>query len=270
MIESISAMVERYKFLPHISSFLSNILSPFLEKGSQKRAGASKEDGDDQGEKLCGRACFERGRFLLTGKRKVMRQTRKVLRQTIMATADHASDHYSDLRANRRQQRRGSLHQRAPACRRDLAKRKGGRCVKIVNLDPHNAATVDQRAYEQFCAHLGIPQNALETLEVRFVLTIPGKPHAGAEFQGKKGASLIRVRTQDNQQRRYSVRQLTKYLLHETKHFCDYCATGRCYAPEDVRLPHDARPAELMARAFAAQHQQWRLIQFERALHAKE
>jgi len=77
-------MVERYKFLPHISSFLSNILSPFSEKGPEKRAGAWEEEGDNQREKLCGRACFERGRFLLKGKRKVMRQMGKIIRQTTL------------------------------------------------------------------------------------------------------------------------------------------------------------------------------------------
>jgi hypothetical protein len=132
--------------------------------------------------------------------------------------------------------------------------------VKVTNLDPGSTATIDQQAYEQFCAHLGIPQRALETLEVRLVPDIPEKRHAGAEFRGRRGACLIRVRTQDNSQKRYGARTLNTYLLHETKHFQDFCATGRCYAPGDLLLPHNARPAELMARAFADQHQQWCLI----------
>jgi hypothetical protein len=136
--------------------------------------------------------------------------------------------------------------------------------MKVVSCDPDNAATVDEQAYGRFCKQqLGIPPRALEELEVRFVRTIPKKPHAGAEFRRIAGKSLIRVCTLDKQQRRYSRSQLNKYLLHETKHFADYCATGRCYAPDDLLLTHDERPAELMARAFVEQHKQRQLIQLE-------
>jgi hypothetical protein len=75
-------MVERYKFLPHISSFLSNIFSLFSEKGQRKEAGAWKKGSDEQREKLCGRALFGEDRFLLKTMRKVMRQMGKVIRQT--------------------------------------------------------------------------------------------------------------------------------------------------------------------------------------------
>jgi hypothetical protein len=82
MIGSIPGMVERYKFLPHISSFLSNIFSLFSEKGQRKEAGAWKKGSDEQREKLCGRALFGEDRFLLKTMRKVMRQMGKVIRQT--------------------------------------------------------------------------------------------------------------------------------------------------------------------------------------------
>ncbi len=137
--------------------------------------------------------------------------------------------------------------------------------MNVRNLDPESTATVDLRAYKQFCAVLGIPPHAFETLEIRLVPDFPKKRHAGAEFRGKRGACLIQVRTRDNQQRLYSPRQLNAYLLHETKHFHDFCATGRCYAPEDLALPHDVRPAEQMARAFVQQHTQLQLIYLRRS-----
>lgn len=82
MSGSIPGMIERYKFLPHISSFLSNIFSLFSEKGQRKEARTRKERSDKQREKLCGSACFWGGRFLLKIMRKVMRQMGIVIRQT--------------------------------------------------------------------------------------------------------------------------------------------------------------------------------------------
>lgn len=134
--------------------------------------------------------------------------------------------------------------------------------MKVVSRDPENAATVDEQAYGQFCRQLGIPLRALEELEIRFVLTIPGKPQARAEFKRTvAGISLIRLCTLNLRQQRYSTGQLNAYLLHETKHFSDFIATGRCHAPAHLSLSHDERPAEQMARAFVGQHKHQQLIQ---------
>jgi hypothetical protein len=137
--------------------------------------------------------------------------------------------------------------------------------MRILSFDPDAAMLqVDQQAYEVFSQELGIPQRELDTLEIHFVLDLPGKPHAGADFQGKRGVCRIRLRTQDTQQRRYNAIILNRYLLHETKHFQDFCATGRCYAPGESSLPHNERPAEMAAGMFAEQDKYWRLIQFMR------
>jgi hypothetical protein len=132
--------------------------------------------------------------------------------------------------------------------------------MKIVHCDPNNPYTLDGQAYLRLCNLLGTERSDREDLEIHFVLTIPEKPYVPADFRRTGGRSLIRVRTLDWNQRRYNSRQLNQFVLHETKHWADYSATGRCHAPGHLLLPHDNRPAERMATAFARHYKHTQLI----------
>lgn len=132
--------------------------------------------------------------------------------------------------------------------------------MNILNLDPKNTATVDRQAFEQLCQDLGIPPAALDTMEVRFVSRIPDKPNTVAEFYGRGQNYRILLCTLDPKQRRHTTERLNELCLHEFTHFEHFFATGRCYWPNALRLPHDKRRAEAMARAFARLHAHRQLI----------
>ncbi len=129
--------------------------------------------------------------------------------------------------------------------------------MKIINKDMCNQAFLHEPRYRAFLGTLGIPQEKVDALEVRFVPTMSKEDTVGT-FCG--GTLSINLRTQLASGHFCSLNDLNVHLAHETRHFQVYCERGDCYQPDEDNLPYEERPSEIDADAFARKYWKRQMI----------
>jgi hypothetical protein len=103
---------------------------------------------------------------------------------------------------------------------------------------------------------LGIPQEKIGLLSVAFLaqitITTAEKMYGGV-FNYPAWTIEVATRLKSGAARKPG--HMNRTLLHETRHFQQYCERGYCYAPGESALPHAERPAEIDAKQFARIHE---------------